>query len=72
MARNGTEAIMFRIPECDVHKYEKKQYDVPAVYDAKTKTGQWAYLCQSCFDDVAMYPDLGTGKGQRLVLKSDG
>lgn len=71
MARNGTEAIMFRIPECDIHKYEKKEYGVPAEYDAKTRQGAWAYMCQACWIDNAMYSQLGTGMGQKLVLKND-
>jgi hypothetical protein len=70
MARNGTEAFVFVMPDCDIHKYDKKQPGVPAVYDAKTSRGPWAYMCQSCFNTEAMFPDLGTGKGQRLVLKN--
>ena len=70
MARNGTEATVFRIPECDVHKYDKGVANVPAEYDAKTRRGPWANMCQACFDEEAMYPDLGTGKGQKLILKT--
>lgn len=69
MARQGTEAIMFRIPECDIHKYDKGKYDVPAEYDAKSKQGPWAYMCQECFDEVGP-GQLGTGYGQKLVLKT--
>lgn len=71
MAKNGTEANVFRIPECDIHKYDKGVANVPAVYDAKTKRGPWANLCQECFDTEAMFTHLGTGKGQRLILKDN-
>jgi len=68
--KNGTEAIVFRTPECDIHKYDYNEPGVPAVYDAKTDRGPWANMCQECFEDHAMFKELGTGKGQRLVLKS--
>ncbi len=39
-----------------------------AIYDAKTIiAGQWAYLCQNCFDDYGI--KLGLGYGQ--FLKED-
>lgn len=41
----------------------------PALYDFKTKMGPWAYGCQGHFDIHRMYPDLGTGKGQKLVVE---
>lgn len=65
---DGTEAIMARIPECDIHKLDKGVAGVPAVYDAKTKRGPWAYMCQECFDKEAAFKELGIGKGQRLIL----
>lgn len=70
MAKNGTEAIVARIPDCDIHKYDKKQPGVPAEYDARSRRGQWGYMCQKCFDDEGA--KLGTGYGQRLVLKDNG
>lgn len=69
MGRNGTEAVVARIPDCDIHKYDKGVVGVPAVYDAKTIRGPWAYMCQTCWVSEAAYAELGTGKGQRLVLK---
>lgn len=52
---------------CDVHEYEKGEPGVTASYDAKTKTGQWANVCEQCFNTHTAGV-LGTGKGQRLVM----
>lgn len=68
MPGKGEEAVVFRIPMCDIHKYDLGVDDVPAVYDAKTRRGPWAYMCQGCFDAHSLRR-LGTGYGQRLVLK---
>lgn len=62
-----TTAKVATIPDCDIHKYDKGQPGVPALYDAATKRGPWAFMCQECFDSEAKFPDLGTGKGQKLV-----
>jgi ribosomal protein L37AE/L43A len=35
-----------------------------AKYDARTKMGSWAFLCQSCFDKYGV--GIGLGKGQKL------
>ena len=40
---------------------------VDALYDGKTKFGPWANMCQEDFDKYGV--GLGTGKGQRLVLR---
>lgn len=37
-----------------------------ANYDARTKVGPWANMCQSCFENFGV--GLGLGAGQRLVL----
>lgn len=71
MAAKGTEAIVARIPDCDIHKYDMHQPGVPAEYDAKTKRGPWANMCKSCFAREAAYTTLGVGRGQRLILKTD-
>lgn len=52
---------------CDVHEYEKGEPGVTASYDAKTKTGQWANVCEQCFN-THTDRKLGTGHGQRLVM----
>lgn len=69
MARTGTEAIIFRIPDCDIHKYDKGVDGVSALYDARTNRGPWAYMCQECFNEVGPR-QLGTGYGQRLILSN--
>jgi len=57
------------IPEpktCDVCRYEDGKPDIPAAYDARTNTGQWANVCEAHF--ASHTPGvLGTGKAQRLV-----
>jgi predicted RNA-binding Zn-ribbon protein involved in translation (DUF1610 family) len=45
---------------CDICRKE-------AVYDARTRSGQWAHLCENCFRAVGI--GLGTGKGQKLIRK---
>lgn len=55
------EAVVAVLPACDFCSRT-----TPAVYDAKTSHGPWAYLCQGHFDDLGI--GLGTGLGQRLVL----
>ena len=37
-----------------------------ANYDARTKVGAWANMCQTCFTSFGV--GLGLGLGQRLVL----
>lgn len=37
---------------CDLHKL--KGEEVPATYDAKTKAGPWAYLCDEHMESDAM------------------
>jgi hypothetical protein len=61
-----TEAAVDRIPNCDLCK-SSHGLNRPAVYDAQTKMGLWAYLCEAHFRLVGI--GLGTGKGQRLVLR---
>lgn len=38
-----------------------------AAYDAQTKKGPWAYMCEECFQ-IHSRKKLGLGYGQRLVL----
>lgn len=52
------------IPTCDVCKTR------PAAYDGKTVHGPWAYMCEPCF--AALGIGLGTGLGQRLILREAG
>lgn len=39
-----------------------------AEYDFRTQSGSWAYGCSPHYVEWRMYRDLGTGKGQRLVV----
>jgi len=50
------------ISYCDFCTDEKKA--VKAIYDAKTRMGFWAYLCEKHFQQFGV--GLGLGKGQRL------
>lgn len=65
----ATTAQVIRIPDCDIHKYDMGTPGVPAKYDAATtRGGQWASMCEDCWQKNRRYPDLGTGKGQEYVL----
>jgi hypothetical protein len=39
-------------------------------YDARTRYGPWACLCQACFDLDGM--GLGTGRGQKYARQHNG
>jgi hypothetical protein len=65
----GEFAIISEPKECDIHKYMYRQYGIKALYDGRTNTGQWANMCQRCFDENGV--GLGTGRGQRLYLESE-
>lgn len=47
------------LPQCDFCS-EK------AIYDAKTKMGPWAYMCEKHFK--INLGKLGNGKGQKLIV----
>lgn len=47
------------LPLCDICGEE-------AHYDAKTKLGYWAYLCEDCYKVLGV--GLGLGRGQRLIV----
>jgi len=62
-------AYVSKLPDCDIHKYNLGVSGVPAEYDAATNHGsQWANMCTPCWEENRRFPDLGTGKGQRLVV----
>lgn len=67
MNKEGTVALIGAIPWCDV--CGGKGLMVPAVYDAKTKRGPWAYLCEEDFAAIGI--GLGLGLGQRLVVRTE-
>lgn len=60
---NGTTTRVKVAPKCDL-------CDMPAKYDAKTKDGPWAYMCEEHYQSHRAFDVLGTGKGQRLVIYS--
>jgi hypothetical protein len=49
------------LPKCDFCNETAK-------YDARTKVGQWAYMCTECFKKHGV-GKLGTGYGQEFVLR---
>lgn len=62
----ANEVRVAELPDCDYClTYRRK---VPALYDGKTKSGPWAYMCKRHFGAYGV--GLGTGKGQRLVVAS--
>lgn len=61
----GTEVVVSHLPKCDMCADEGKT--ILAAYDAKTKAGPWANMCQRHFDIFGL--GLGTGYGQRLIIK---
>jgi hypothetical protein len=58
---NNTVAQVVELPDCDFGCGET------ARYDAATKMGPWAFMCQSCFD-VNGPGKLGLGIGQKLEV----
>ena len=62
---NGTTAKVWEAPKCAF-------CDQPAKYDAATKEGPWAYMCEKDYQEHRAFPKLGTGKGQKLVITGNG
>lgn len=61
-----TVAVVHELPDCDIHLKLDGEH-VPAVYDAVTKAGMWAFMCEGCWTAFGA-GRLGLGLGQRLVL----
>lgn len=57
---NWNEAKVAELPKCDF-------CGQPAKYDAATKQGAWAFMCESDYQFERRFADLGLGKGQKLV-----
>ena len=55
-----------KLPKCDFC-----QDETLAQYDARTTLGSWANMCEAHWKRFRMYLELGTGKGQRLLLKEE-
>lgn len=58
------KVFMTTLPMCDTCPPDNK---AEAAYDGRTKHGPWAYMCEACFSELGV--GLGTGSGQRLVLR---
>jgi hypothetical protein len=63
----STEVKVRTLPDCDMCKAEGRAVIEKAHYDAATRRGPWAYLCDYHFG-VHAY-GLGIGRGQRLVVE---
>jgi hypothetical protein len=58
---SGETSRVAKLPKCAL-------CDALASFDAKTRSGPWAYLCDEHFEQHGY--GLGHGLGQRLVLDS--
>tara|TARA_R100001086_G_scaffold211788_1_gene127796 strand:+ start:449 stop:709 length:261 start_codon:yes stop_codon:yes gene_type:complete len=56
-----TTAKVLKLPKCDYCLSNAK-------YDAQTKQGPWAYMCNSHFNQHARTKKLGLGLGQELKV----
>jgi hypothetical protein len=61
----STVARVHHIPPCDLCKGRTVK-PTPAMYDAKTVFGAWAFMCQAHWDVYGI--GVGTGLGQVLEL----
>ena len=65
--KKGHEVLMTRIPTCDVCEYEDAKPGVPAAYDARTKMGPWANVCEAHFKSHCY--GTGLSRGQKFILQ---
>lgn len=63
-----TEVTLDKRPYCDVCR--GKRTSRLALYDAKTWTGRWGYLCEPHFR-IETPGVLGLGKGQRIRVRGE-
>lgn len=61
----SSEVKVAHLPNCDICRSEGSTKS--AKYDGKTIMGPWANMCAPHFKQYGV--GLGTGRGQRLVLK---
>ncbi len=59
----GSSVEVLTLPECDFCAE-------PAAYDGRMRVGPWAYMCERHWE-IHGVGQLGTGHGQRLILKED-
>lgn len=62
------EAKVNTMPDCDFAEYDDDECKGEDRFDFKTQMGPWANGCNLHYERYRLYMDLGTGKGQRLVL----
>jgi len=65
---HGEAVFVSTLPQCDVCKRAGETTE--AAYDARTVYGPWAYLCAPHWNTHAAEHRLGTGVGQRLLLRA--
>jgi len=63
----GTTVTVPELPKCDF--CSRAGIDEDAHYDGKTVFGPWANMCSVHFSTYGS--GLGTGLGQRLILKEE-
>jgi len=51
-----------------------EQFQTQVIYDAVVKHsgGAWAWMCQSCWEQHALWKRLGTGIGQKYIKNAHG
>lgn len=63
------EARVHTMPPCNFAETDEWECDnLPDRFDFMTQQGPWAFGCKRHYEVYRLYRDLGTGKGQRLVL----
>lgn len=67
MSKNGTVAYVVRKPACDIHGDHDADYDASIVYNGRRT---WAFICQELFDNPELGAAVGTGRGQKLEVRS--
>lgn len=60
-------AKVSKFPDCDMCMAIDKQTGIQAVYDGKTNLGPWANMCEKHYRTFGI--GLGTGKGQKFILR---
>jgi hypothetical protein len=65
MSRDGTRTTVGRLPICDFCENH-------AEYDFMTTSGhRWAFACHRHWRQHRLHPDLGPGRGQKLVVQPE-
>ena len=59
---------MYEVNVPELHKCQICKWR-DALYDAKTKSGRWGFLCEYCFQEHGI--GLGLGKGQKLIIEEE-